>query len=240
LPKRSLPGVVLLLALNLAAPSARAANDWRMGLEALTDVPLQAGGRVWAEAPYGIHLDTSLGVLPPDYVSMINGIVVGLGGYNQETAAVVASVVADSLVWRTHLGWRPSADWGFYIAAGYGLVRLGGSPDPAALYLAATGEKPPAMTPDLTRPYRVASTLHMIDAEIGYVWAVFEDHMTMRLALGFAGTLNAVTTVDPQFTPDNPAVVSAVTSAGAQYLDGVYTTYLFMPVLSFAVGYRFF
>jgi len=80
----------------------------------------------------------------------------------------------------------------------------------------------------------------MIDAEIGYMWSVLDDHLTLRLALGFAGTLNAVTTVEPQFTPDDPARVHTFTSVGAQYLDGVYTTYLFMPVLSFALGYRFF
>jgi hypothetical protein len=235
----SIRRAVLLLAL-IAAPTTARADDWRLGLEALTDVPLEAGGRIWAEAPYGFHLDTSLGVLPAGYVSLLNDVVVAAGGYNRETATVIEGVISSSLVWRIHLGWRPSAEWGFYLALGYGLVSLGGSAEVASLLLAATGEKLPYEPPDASRPYRVASTLHMIDAEIGYMWAVLDDHLTLRLALGFAGTLNSVTTVEPQFQPVDPAGVKAWTSTGAQYLDGVYTSYLFMPLLSFAVGYRFF
>ncbi len=232
--------VLAFLIVPVVVPASVQAADWRLGLEALTDVPLEAGGRVWAEAPYGIHLDTSLGAVPAGYVSLLNDIVVGAGGYNEETAAVIEGVISSSLVWRIHLGWRPSADWGFYLAVGYGLVSLGGSVEVAKLLLAATGQKLPVEPPDVTRPYRVASTLHMIDAEIGYMWAVLDDHLTLRLSLGFAGTLNSVTTVEPQFQPVDPAGVKAWTRTGAQYLDGVYTSYLFLPLLSFAIGYRFF
>jgi len=63
LPNRSNLGVLSLVAALLAL-RGRAGRRLAPGLEALTDLPLQAGGRVWAEAPYGIHLDTSLGVLP--------------------------------------------------------------------------------------------------------------------------------------------------------------------------------
>jgi hypothetical protein len=232
--------VFVSLALSWVPVTAGASTDWRMGAEAQTDLPLQAGGRLWFEAPYGIHLDTSLGTLPPGYVDLINSVVVGVGGYDQETATVISSVVSSSLVWRLHLGWRPSAEYGVYFAAGYGLVTISGEVGSGKLILAATGIKVPDGTPDVGQPFRASSTLHMIDAEIGYMWSMIEDHLTIRLALGFAGTLGSSTTVEPLFQPSQPAVVKDWTARSEVFLDDIYTTYLFMPVISVGMGYRFF
>ena len=232
--------VVILSLVLLVAPATARASDWRMGAEVLTDLPLQAGGRLWFEAPYGIHLDTSLGTLPPGYVDLINSVVVGVGGYDQGTATVISSVVSSSLVWRLHLGWRPSEEWGFYFTAGYGLVTMTGEVNAGKLLLAATGIKVPDGTPDVGQPFRASSTLHMIDAEIGYMWSMIEDHLTIRLALGFAGTLESSTTVEPLFQPSQPAAVKDWTTRSEAFLDDIYTTYLFMPVISVGMGYRFF
>jgi hypothetical protein len=232
--------IVLLGTVLLVVPAAARASDWRFGMEALTDLPLQAGGRLWVEAPYGVHLDTSLGTLPPGYVDLINSVVVGLGGYDRETATVVSSVISDSLVWRLHLGWRPSEEWGFYFSAGYGLISLGGEVAAGKLLLAVTGTKVPDGSPDVDGPFRASSLVHMFDAEIGYMWAMIEDHLTIRLALGFAGTVASSTSVGPLFAPSQPAAVDEWTARSEAFLDGIYTKYLFLPLLSVGMGYRFF
>ncbi|MBI5502888.1 MAG: hypothetical protein HY907_21770 [Deltaproteobacteria bacterium] len=224
----------------VATPATARAADWRLGMEALTDLPLQAGGRWWVEAPYGLHLDTSLGSLPPGYVDLINSVVVEFEGYGEDTATLISAVVSSSLVWRIHLGWRPSADWGFYFTAGYGMVAMNGEVAAGKLILAVLGQKIAEGVPDANGSYRASSTLHMVDAEIGYMWSMIEDHLTVRLALGFAGTVASATTVEPRFQPAQPAAVAEWTRRSAQYLDDIYTKYLFLPLISVGVGYRYF
>ncbi|MBI5488447.1 MAG: hypothetical protein HY905_14030 [Deltaproteobacteria bacterium] len=232
--------LLVVVAVLAAAPATAGAADWRLGMEALTDLPLQAGGRWWVEAPYGFHLDTSLGSLPAGYVDLINSAVVGLGGYGEDTATLIASVVSSSLVWRVHVGWRPSAEWGFYFSGGYGMVAMDGEVGAGKLILAVLGQKIAEGVPDANGSYGVSSTVHMIDAEIGYMWSMIDDHLTVRLALGFAGTVASETTIEPRFKPEYPSAVAEATRRSAEYLDGIYTKYLFLPVISVGVGYRYF
>ncbi|MBI5502564.1 MAG: hypothetical protein HY907_20130 [Deltaproteobacteria bacterium] len=240
-PRVHARSVAVVLGVALALHASPASAEWRLGVEALTDVPVQFGGRVWVEFPYGVRVDTSLGWLPGPYVDVINAIVVGLEGYDQNTADLVAGALSSSLVWRLHAGWRPLPDWGFYFEAGYGLAALGGGLGAEQLITAATGRAPPHDVP-ADRTYDITSLVHMIDVEVGWQWALFDDRLTLRTAIGFAGTVGASTTIEPQFTPltaDGRRGVEQLTEAGEAYLDDVYTSYVFTPVVTAAVGYQF-
>ncbi len=227
-------GTIALALVLGPLPAARA--DWSLSVEGLSDLPVQVGGRVQLEIPGRLHLSTSLGVLPKPYVELINAVVVAAGKYDQDTADLIEQCLQNSMVWRLHLGWRPFADYGFYLELGYGLVTLGGGLSGEELIELATGKTLPE---DDGRTYDVSSTLHMIDAELGWRFVLWQD-LTLRVALGFTGTLWAKTNVEPDFPVFFPHVIEAFTRPAERYLNDKYTTYVFMPTVTVALGWRFF
>lgn len=220
----------------LAAPSGRA--DWHLGVEGLTDLPVQAGAGLWLEMPGRLQLRTSVGVLPGSYVQLINAVVVSADGYDRDTADLIERSLKNSLVWRLHVGWRPLAEYGWYLELGYALVALGGGVTGEDLVVLATDIDPPGGTPG-DREYDVSSTLHMLDAEIGWRFDLWEG-LTLKLAVGFAGTVAASAKVEPDFPVLVPRVVDAFTKPSEDYLKNVYTSYVFTPVFSVGLGWAFF
>ena len=231
--------VTWLLVMQLARSATARTAPYHLALEAATDFPADVGGRLTAELPWRLRLTTSLGVLPGGYVDVINAVVVGLGGYNQSTADLVRTALQNSLVWRLHAGWRPFERLGLYVDVGYGLAALGGSAAGDQIISAATGRTVPTTG---GRQYDLSSTLHMVDVEIGWEWALW-GRLSLRAAVGGAFTLGASTSMTPKF-PTGSALeargVQAFTSFGAAYLDHTYTSYVHAPLVTVAVGYRFF
>jgi hypothetical protein len=221
------------------APVAADESPWHLGVEASTDVPMSVGGRASLEGPLRLRLTTGFGVLPEPYVALTNAVAVGLGGYDQATADVVESAIASSFVWRTQLGWRFVPEWGFYADLGYTLVTLGGGASAAELLALSTGEQAPPEAQ--SKEFDVASTLHMFVIEAGYEWVLVE-HLVLRGALGFAATLGATTSVEEEFAVGalERIVVDAFAARSERYLNDVYTSYVFTPVITAGVGYRFF
>jgi len=230
------------------APAKRGpsrAGPYHLDLQVQTDFPVAIGGRISAEFPYRIQLSTGLGTLPGPYVDVINAVVVAAGGYDDATADVIRSALASSLVWRTHVGWRPLAKRGWYVEGGYGLVTLGGGiTGQEVLVLLTEGTAPSEGGPGgrTLLDYDVRSTLHMVDVETGWRWLLWRDRIVLRAALGFAGTVGAKTTMQPRDATrltDSDAL-QALAREGEAYLDDIYTSYVFTPVVSVGVGYRFF
>lgn len=231
-----IPVVILVLALA-AAPRAEA-RSWHLTAEAATDFPVSLGGRLLLEMPGRIRLSTALGYLPQAYVDAVDAIVVHAGGHDEAQGDLIRSAIGSSLVWRTHLGWRPFPRHGFYFEVGYGLVALGGNGSSEALIAMATGQPPPAG--EVVRDYSVRTMMHMIDAEMGWEWQVLRRHLSFRLALGFTATLTASSRIKTSFRPLNPAAVDLFTRMAEIYLDRTLETYVMTPVVTFGIGYRFF
>ena len=231
---------ILLLLLMHAVPSseARAVNT-EFTLEMVTDLPLQAGGRFDLTLPSGLVMHSTLGGMPESYVNIINSVVVGLGGYNTETAQVVAAALKDSLVWRAHIGWRPDINGAFYCSLGYTLITLGGGVSGQDLLTIASDEEPDEVS--AAHVYAVDSTLHLLDIEAGWRW-VFLDTYTLRISAGFSGTISANTIVSPKFTPIGETAKKArrFTDAVEVFLDSTYEGNVFTPTLSAAFGVKFF
>ncbi len=215
---------------------AAAVPVWRYALAAGTEFPLSVALRGQVEAPFRLRLSSAVGVLPGPYVSAINGILVGLGAYDQATADLIRDALGSSLIWRTHLGYRPFGRHGFTFEVGYGLVALGGGASASTLVSAATGASSPE--PGADKNVRVSSALHMLDVELGWEWVVFE-HLFVRAAAGGAFTVAASSSVTPDYAPRAPRVTEAFGASSAAYLDETYTTYVFTPVLSLWAGYSF-
>jgi len=219
-------------------------GPFHLDLRVQTDFPLAVGGRLNAELPGRIQLSTALGVLPSAYVGVINNAVISAGGYDRFTAYVIRDALRKSLVWRTHLGWRPFEKRGWYFEAGYGFVSLGLALTPHDVLVAALGNDAPGVPDDIDRAftYDIRTHLHMIDAETGWRWLLAGDRIVLSAALGFAATVDARTRIEPRYpnsvTDSGPA--RTVADIGERHLDEIYERYVFIPVGTVSAGYRFF
>ena len=224
---------------SLCAPSVTSAESAGLAFEIVTDVPLQTGGRVNVELPSNVYIHTTLGGMPEAYIGLVNQAVVDLGGYSPDTGSVVTSTLKDSLVWRMHAGWTPSPSEGIYVSFGYTLVTLGGGVSGEKLLNLATEET--LDDASAAHVYSVDSTLHMLDAEIGWRVTLLGTY-TFRVAAGFSGTVNATTRVAPKFAPigDTATKASAFTRSVGAFLDDTYQRNVFTPTLSLAFGIRVF
>lgn len=212
---------------------------WHLVAGVGTDFPVTVGARAHVEAPFRLRLSTSIGILPGPYVDAINGIVVAMGGYSDATADLVRAALKSSLVWRTHVGFRPFERLGLYVEGGYGLVTLGGDATASQIVAGVTGKQPPATEQSGDKTYDAKATLHMVDAEVGWDFAVWE-RLSVRLAIGGAFTVASSTTIEPTYSPRAPRLVQEFTAEGEKYLDDTFTSYVFTPVVGLGVGYLFF
>lgn len=227
--------LAVVLAVTAAAGAGRA-EPWHAGAELHTDFPLDVGATVWTEGRGRVQLSLDVGWLPGAYVDAIGSTVVAFGGMSQAKADLVRVALRSSAVARAHVGWRPLASHGLYLDGGYGMLALGGGATTSELLTAVTGAMPPPGSID--RSYRVYSTLHMLDAGVGWRWQL-EGGLTLRAAVGFAGTFAASSDVRPDFTPKDPAQQQVYTSMASAKLDQLYTSYVFTPVFTVASGWTF-
>ena len=118
-------------------------------------------------------------------------------------------------------------------------MTLGGGVSGEDLLTIASDEEPDAAS--AAHVYSVDSTLHLLDVEAGWRW-VFLDTYTLRVALGFTGTIAANTQVTPKFTPigDTASKAEKFTDSVEVFLDHTYEGNVFTPTLSAAFGVRFF
>ena len=64
--------------------------------------------------------------------------------------------------------------------------------------------------------------------------------MTIRVGIGCALTVGAQTSIKPNFLPAAANFQKQFTDAAASYLDSTYTSYVFTPTVTVALGWRFF
>jgi hypothetical protein len=241
--------LIPLLLLGATPNAASAGSGWHVGVEAVTEIPVQVGARVAVEAPYRIRIDSSVGFFPPVYLDLMNDILSAAPQYNEDVATLVKIALDSSIVWRTHVGWRPFSGAGFYFTAGYGLITFGGDAGAEELLIAATelqlidSSKPAPEEGSLPekRGYDIVSMLHMIDAEVGWEFLIAE-RLTLRAAVGGAFTLAASTDISPRFDVRRPvarATIDEFTSQSGAALNDLYTTFVHTPVVSLSLGYRF-
>lgn len=221
-----------LLLAPLLASSAHA-DEWRLYGEAITEVPLQVGAKVIAEAPNRIRFGTSVGYLPGPYVDLINGLLVSTDVYTEETADLIEVALKNSLLWRTHVGWRPVADLGSYVELNYTLMGLGGGVSDEDAVTAGTELTPPLDGGDAA--FKLDSATQMVGVEAGYVWEL-DSGLTLRAGMGLSVTLNADFTVE---ATGGEVGKEQIEKASKDYLDGIFERWVHPPYFAFAAGYRF-
>lgn len=217
-------------------------------IEVITDLPLQLGGGILAEWAHGLQVSTSLGWLPQKYVQGISSLMTTFEIYGPETAELIEATIQNSLVWRTHLGWRPWSDSGFYTRFGYTLITLGGGATTKALIEGITGTE--VMYSNERRSSQdplyidASSSLHLLSVGLGWDWKVYEytqdQFLFIRTALEWSYTFTSTAHLESQTQSSRAFVKDALDrleQAGEQYLLDTFNRYIHPPSLTFAVGY---
>lgn len=227
---------VSTIALAVAlSPVVAAASPLHLQLAANTDAPLAVGGRVDAELPGRIRLMASGGFAPRAYVNVMNNLLSASDG--QSGGGFYGITIESASAWRVHAGWRPFA--GLLVMGGYGRVDLAGSASARTLITSVTGVAPPASVPEANGVYDVSSTLHMLDAELGWEFTLFDDRLVIQTAVGVGVTMAAATTITPRFASTTPGAAAARTSAESMVNDSL-RAWGVVPSMSLSLGYRFF
>jgi hypothetical protein len=200
-----------------------------------TTAPLDIGARLDVELPARVRVFGSIGYLPPPYSALITDVVVLAGGYTEQQGEIVRQGLDSSVVGRVGAGYRVLPNYDLFVDVGYSLVTLGGGFTGEEVLALATGVDPPEVDGG-ERAYSVSSTLHLAFIDVGYEFFI-SRHVFLRASLGFAGALAASTTVEAD-APE-PNQYARFAGAAGDYLDELYTSYVFLPTLGIAVGHRF-
>lgn len=232
------PALGLLLALFFAVRPAPARAEFALGLEAVTDVPLDVAARVWIELPLRIRLSASVGWMPGLYAGGYDAIAKAVKGYNDETGQLVQTGIKDSMVGRAHAGWHPWGKHGLYIDAGYSFATFGKGLSLTTTLENAFKGQPPPTDPNSGMGYDTSAVVHMVDLEVGWQWKVVMG-FTIRLAAGLSWAVATTTSLRPAFDPKDPTATETYSTSVSKYLEGTYTN-MIMPTATLALGWKLF
>ncbi len=218
-----------------AAPS-----PFALDVAATAEMPIMMGGQVTLEVPYRFLFQGEVGVLPGFAVDAVDSALVGAGAYDSTTSDLVRNGLRGSVVGRLSAGWRPFADHGFEILGGYTVASFGGGVSARQAVEAAAQMAIPSQIPDTD--IVVHTTIHCFHLSLGWRW-VIADHFLVRTSIGYLQAVGSSSHVDvPDALAGNATVTSTVAAANQildAKLDGIYKTYVKLPVLGLSLGYRF-
>jgi len=234
---RSLVILMLLCSVSHAEPvePRKDLRKWHLGIEAMTDFPLQVGGQVWVELPHRIRLSTSFGELPDTYLLTINKVAVAAGAYGQPTAELITEALDRALTWRLHVGWRPFPRRGAYFELGFGTMSVNAGLALAPVIQAATTFPIPNV-PSLGFGLRIKTVVETVGGEVGWIWYPWRD-LTIRLSIGVAVAVDAQVSIRPKVSSGLPSVV---TRFAESYTEEMIKRYLIIPTVGLAMGWRLF
>ena len=208
---------------------------WHLGLEALTDFPMQVGAQVWVETPHRFRFTVSSGEMPDLYLQTINSIAVSAGAYNQSTASFITELLDRAATFRLQVGWRPFARRGAYVEAGFGILAVDkGLALADVIQLATTFPVPQEASVGFG--YRVHTVVETLGVELGWIWYPWRN-LTVRFSLAFAAPVGAQISIKPSVAS---TLQRPFTQFAEAYGEELIEKYLFIPTVGLALGWRLF
>ncbi len=204
-------------------------------LEAVTNAPVDIGGRVTIEAPFRVRLSMGFGAIPGAYVGLINDALATAGAYDGFVARSVDAAFNRGTSWRSQIGLRPFKNSGFYLDGGYAVItlqgRLSGS-DVAAMAanfdVDTTGIDQGA--------YELETEVRMWAAEMGWQGQL-NDGLVFGIGIGVLGTLSSKSLVRTSSEAGSSGPQGLATTAAVAFLDQQIETYGYLPTLTVRLGY---
>lgn len=219
-----------------ARPPAPAPPRVVADVAAGTAFPLDVGVSTRVEVPGRVLLGLELGVMPRPYAYTIDDVLRVFGAYDSTVSTLIREGLDDSFVLRPSVGWRPFPALGLELLGGYTLLALGGGLSGSQVIETVTGRAFPGGTGS---QIPLHSTLHNVHAEAAWRFAVGE-HWAIRASLGVVHCVASSSGIDVHArTRAGQAVVDQIDGDLDRYLNDVYTTYVYAPLLGASVGYRF-
>ena len=220
-------------------PEPRGASPVSLALGAGTDFPLSVHAAALLELPGRVQLSTSLGLLPRSYLEVLNDVLVETGAYGEDEALLVEDSLSSAVAWRTFLGWRPSAQRGFYFAVGYTLLTLGGNVTSTDTLFRALGLAVPDELQEEVALARVRSTLHQGAAELGWQWQL-PARLKLKLGLGGFTTFAASSSLEPEVAEPLASLVEPLLSPAEVELNDTYREHVHGGYVSLALYFTLF
>ena len=214
-----------------AAAELPARRPWRLTAEVVTDFPVFLGAEATLELPGRFLFGAGIGGVPNGYLQATSELVIAVASLDGPEAEVVTESLSGSWVARVFVGWRPFARHGFFVRLGYAAINLSGQLDDATSIATITRLPRAAAAGGAAN---LDSTLHGLDALVGYRW-VFGG-LSVRVGLGLFATLGASASISVE-SPLNPSLTAQLAREGEDYLEDIYRSYVFTPSLGIGVGY---
>lgn len=214
-----------------------AASPVQPSLEAGTWFPALVGGRVSVELPLRLQVSTTLGVMPDAYLDATQSVLVAAQAYDELTASLIDAALKNSVLFRAQVGWRPFADAGFSVQAGYGFAALGGGLTGAELIAAVTGK---TLSNEARVEVTASAFVHQLTVEIGWQWFVWKGLFVRASLGGFFSFASSTQLTAPTLPSRAQQSLEPVLVEGEHYLDDTITTYVHAPVIGLTIGYQLF
>jgi hypothetical protein len=207
-----------------------------------TEFPISMGAFVGLETPGRLLFQLGAGVMPGPYASTIDSILVGVGAYDTTVSTFIKNALSNSFVLRASAGWRPFADHGFEMMAGYTLITLGGA--------AAEGDIVNAVLAEAGSSQRVAAgsgamvplgaTMHNVHVSLGWRWLLADDHLVVRASISYLQCLSSSFSVKlPDGAGGGTAMETTVNQDVNAYLSPYFSRYGKAPLAGLSAAYRF-
>ena len=228
--------VLLVGTVHAQEPESRAdGRGWHLGIEGMTDFPLQVGAQVWLETPHRFRITVSSGEMPDAYLQTLNSVAVAAGAYNHATADFITELLDKAASWRLQVGWRPFRNRGAYIEGGFGILTVEKGLALADVISLATTFPAPQQA-GLGFGYDVHTVVETLGVEVGWIWYPWRS-LTVRFSLAFAAPVGAQIDIKPNFAS---TLQRPFTRFAESYGEELIEKYLFIPTVGLAVGWRLF
>lgn len=233
-------GLLLLASPGVAAEQREDLSDEvfagtvDLGVESKTSFPLTVGGRIWLELPGRVRLGAALGSFAGPYREVVVSAAGSLGGLDAGTRELVLDSVDRALVVQGDLTWRVMPDFGAYFGVGYTLLHVSGTVQSARAVSLLGMDLDPRVASRLEPTYSLTGNLHLLTAEVGYMWELWQ-RLTVRLAAGAA--FRVASGVDLGEVPGG-ALEQQVAAEVQQTLEQGLGRVTVTPTVTLAVGFK--
>lgn len=197
-------------------------NDWILSLEAAMQTPVDLGGRIGVELPFGVRAFGGYGWVPPFYMDVFTGMAARASS-DARLRALMDEADYSGHTWRLGLGVRPFPKLGLYLDAAYVRAALDASLD-------LKGTEVPELA-EMVGGYALRTELDLWLVELGYQ-VEMRDRLLLAAGIGLLGTWNATTWLKP----NGGAPSGEVLSEAAAQVDSAFEKYGFIPTLNLRAG----
>ena len=197
-------------------------GGWMILVEAAMQAPVDVGGRVLAETPFGLRAFGGYSWMPSPFLDVLTGLAAQVSSDPRLDTLLTESEFTGR-TWRVGLGVRPFRKLGLYLDAGYVQALLD-----ASLSLQSTHVPELA---GLSGGYTMETRLDLGFVELGYQ-AALGDRLVLAGGMGVLGTLQA----DSRLEPTDGAPDGELLSEAAAEVDSAFERYGFVPSLSVRLG----